>query len=87
MKSTKRPRGRPFGSKNNPHRTPLPFTRRNVARAVRAALDAKIPIGSITVNPRTGTITITPGPLPPPDVGINPWDEVLKNEADKERTA
>jgi hypothetical protein len=54
--------GRPPGRKDNPFRTPMPFKRSEVSRAIRGVINQGLEIERVEVNPRTGLITITPRP-------------------------
>ena len=56
-------------------RRPAKFTEADVARAIKAAQKAKVPIACVRIEP-DGTILIIPGfPTPVPVLKPNPWDE------------
>jgi hypothetical protein len=66
-------------------RATLSFKRRDVARAIKSAKDAGLPIDRVEVDPVTRKITVIiakPGALQ----GRNTWDEVLTNAEDTKRT-
>jgi hypothetical protein len=68
---------------HGPHR----FRESEARRLIKAARDAGITIGRVEVGPG-GRIAIIPGKTEGGNVGAsNPWDEVLTNAADEERTA
>jgi hypothetical protein len=54
--------GRPKGAKSDPNRIRLPFTQGEIVRAVRGVLRMGLTVSKIEIHPRTGLITITPGP-------------------------
>jgi hypothetical protein len=69
-------------------RAPCSFRESEIRRAIKAAGSAGIEIARIEIH-KNGGFSIIPGK---PDEGgnvgaSNPWDEVLTNAADKERTA
>ena len=51
------------------------FTQADVARALKAAQRAKMPIASVRIEP-DGSINLIPGepPVVPPSQSQNPWD-------------
>lgn len=88
MAHPKRRPGRPKGSKNNPDRKFLLFRQSELERSIRAMKAQGLTVGRIEIDPRSGKFVIVPGVPSPADPGKkNPWDEVLKNDADKVRVA
>jgi hypothetical protein len=66
---------------------PYRFRESEMRRAIKAARSAGIRIGRVELN-KDGTIVVVPGE--PSDVSgdaLNPWDEILANATDKERTS
>jgi hypothetical protein len=69
-------------------RRPCMFCETDVKRAVRAVRAAGIEIARV-VFPQDGSFVVVPGKSGEGGnaEASNPWDEVLTNAADKERTA
>ena len=61
-----RGRGRPKGTKSDPHRESLPFKQRDVTRALSGVLNKGLTIEKVEIHPSTGMITITTGKVDPP---------------------
>jgi hypothetical protein len=70
-------RGRPKGSKNNPHRARLDVKQSTIQRTIRACQAMNLPVSGVEVDPRTGRIVVHAGPLSGPRAIAsepNPWD-------------
>ena len=68
-------------------RSPSKFKKTDVTRAARAVLAAGLAIERVEIG-NDGSIIVVPDKLREGGNGeaSNPWDEVLTNAADKERT-
>ena len=70
-------------------RTANRFHQREVSRALRAVRDSGTPVDRVEIDPTTGKISVIlakPGEAANTD-SKNPWDEVLKDDSDKERAS
>ena len=56
--TTKRPPGRPLGSKDDPNRARLPFKTSDVMKVIRGAYNMGMAVDAVEVDPKTGLITI-----------------------------
>jgi hypothetical protein len=59
------------------------FKHRDVTRIVKAARAAGVNVDQVTVDPRSGVITVGPARLPAnsPVANPNEWDEALTRDA------
>jgi len=61
------------------------FRHNDAARLIRAAQAAGLTVRGVTLDGRKVTLEVDGGKAP--DSGANPWDGVLADAPDKERTA
>jgi len=60
-------------------RGPAKFKKTDAMRAIRAALDARLPVSRVEVDPRSGVISVIvgqPGEATTTSENENPWDAV-----------
>jgi hypothetical protein len=65
-------------------RKPLRFHQREIERAIRGIKKMGLPVGRVDVDPTTGRISIVTADQTNTDQQ-NPWDEDLKDAANKKR--
>jgi hypothetical protein len=62
-------------------RGPAKFKRTDAARAIRAALDARLPVSRVEVDPHSGVISVIVGqPGEATTTTENPWDADAPNQ-------
>src|SRR5262245_32050394 len=73
-----------FGSQVMGRRSENLFKRNDVMRAIKSARDAGVPVTGVEVVCKDGTVIKVLGP-DAATANTNPWDEGLKDVADKKR--